>query len=92
MRRHTTAIVFFVLAVLTAVALALAVVTLRQVSDSNQDICIQVQALKGQIVASLKRSERALPANSYYIAHPSELLKAQHDIEHEIHRFQPSSC
>ena len=89
---NRAALAWLILVFLNIAALGLAVFTISRLSDANKDTCIQVQALKEQIVASLERSKKALPTIRYYKDHPAERRASLYNIYHEIHRFQPTSC
>lgn len=81
-----------VLVLLAAAAVASSSLALRSAAAHSHDICVQVQALKAQIVQTLERSKKGLPANAYFKAHPKELARALKDADQSIRDFQPTKC
>lgn len=86
-----TRLLFVLVLVLNSAALLLSVLALEEIQGSTRVNCRKVEAVKEQIVDSLKASLKA-PVPVYYKAHPSELLKAVEHTRHEIGRFKPKPC
>jgi hypothetical protein len=85
--RLTTALI--VSGVLVAFAVGLRE---HDTAQADHRICTRVDALDSAILATLRRSQKALPLSRYYLIHPAELAAAQHEVARQIREFSKASC
>ena len=77
---------------IVVVCIALSAFAIHSANEKSYRVCERTELIKSFAVQLAQRSNKSLPTNPYYVAHPKELYQAQLDNKFVIDIFRPQKC